>query len=136
MGSQSQSCFQRAQFDVVVTENSNSHSTINSLPDLLLYNARNNESSIFCVQAKTQSGLARNFELVKVTFLELALSVENCCTWIAENTKGAYQAQVDGNGKVRKSEPIALFLESDLTLFIYLTALLALNIPVSNLQCQ
>lgn len=130
MGSLAIKPFHRAAFHVTLTENPESTESINSLPELVLFNAHNNGDSIFCAQAETQQGLVRSFDLTEVTFLELALSVENCCAWIQEKTRGAHRTKIKTDGSVVKGEPIALLMESDLTLFIYIAALLTLNIPV------
>lgn len=130
MGSLVLKPFQRAAFHTPLNEHPESRESINSLPELLSFNARNNGENVFCAQAKTQQGPVRSFDLTEVTFLELALSVENCCAWIQEKTQGAHRTEINSAGQVVKGGPIALLMESDLTLFIYIAALLTLNIPV------
>ena len=39
-------------------------------------------------------------------------------------------AEACSDGAVRKSPPVALFMESDVGLFVHIAALLALNVPV------
>src|SRR4051794_37200268 len=100
MGSLALKTFQRAPFYVTLTEDPKSRASINNLPELLLFNAHNNGQNVFCAQAETQQGLVRSFDLTEVTFLELALGVENCCAWIQEKTQGAYRTKVNTDGLV------------------------------------
>jgi hypothetical protein len=131
MGSLSPS-FRRATFELFDGQRTSNPESIRSLPDLIRFNALNNPEKLFAVQAKQSSASGKDSDFVEVKFRDLAESVEQCCSWILENIQGAHVAHVDDNGKVEKSKPIALLLESDLTLFIYLAALLTLNIPVCD----
>lgn len=124
--------FHRAVFDLTSDKTESTRNSIRSLPDLILHNAVYNPQKTFCLQAKQPSKPGEEFEFVNVSFLELALSVERCCNWILNNIDGTHAARIDSNGCVQKCKPVALLLESDLTLFVYLAALLTLNIPVSS----
>jgi len=104
---------------------------IRSLPDLVHFNAINNFEHIFCLQSKQSQDLTR-FDSTSITFRQLAQAVEQCCLWILANIDDAHAPVLGDDGIVGKAPPIALFLESDVGLFIYLTALLSLNIPVSD----
>lgn len=106
-------------------------SYIRSLPDLVHFNAVHNLDHVFCLQSK-QSQHATALEFTCITFRQLAQAVENCCSWILANVEGAHLAVSRDDGTVHKAPPVALFLESDVGLFIYITALLAMNIPVSS----
>lgn len=131
MGSASPT-FQRARFDATLDHGDSHANPIRCISDLIHFNAIYNPQHIFCIQSRQASKPKEGIESVKVTFSELAQSIERCCSWILLNVAGTQQAQLTADGIVRKSPPVALFLESDLTLFIYLTALLTLNIPVST----
>lgn len=73
---------------------------------------------------------------ITITFLELAHAVEQCCDWILANIEVARpnEQELRAEGSPAKGRPIALFMESDVSLFIYLAALLTLNVPVRDLQ--
>ncbi|KAL8823833.1 MAG: hypothetical protein Q9191_005511 [Dirinaria sp. TL-2023a] len=129
MGSYSPS-FERPNFRLVLDQSAAEAESIRSLPDLVLFNALYNPQAIFCAQIQQSKIPQNDFEIVEVTFLELAHAVERCCQWILSNIGGVYPAKVFEDGEVQKGPPLALFLESDLTLFIYIAALLTLNIPV------
>lgn len=131
MGSISQDCFQRAHFNVSIT-NDKQDVDINNLPELILFNAINNSHKAFCAQSRSQPGSRKKFDFIEITYRDLGLSIENCCARILDTIRAVHEAVVGKDGAVKKSEPIALLLESDLTLFIYLAALLTLNIPVSH----
>lgn len=103
---------------------------INSLPALINYNAIHNPDHVFCLHSifKNQPPEAH---FTEVTFLELAQAVERCCAWLLANVDGIQPAKLDESGTVvQKCKPVALFLESDVGLFCYIVALLALNVPV------
>lgn len=137
MGSYSPS-FERPTFKLFLDQSADqsaaSTESIRSLPDIILFNALHNPQAKFCSQIKQSKVSGNDFEIVEVTFLELAHAVERCCQWILSNIDRVYPAKVFENGGVEKGPPLALFLESDLTLFIYIAALLTLNIPVSTVR--
>lgn len=133
MGSYSR-LFERPIFRLFIDPRAAENETIRSLPDLIQFNALRNPRGAFCIQSKESKVLAKDFEAVEVTFLELAQAVERCCQWILSNINRVHPAHLAEDGIVRKGPPVALFLESDLTLFIYLAALLALNIPVRSVS--
>lgn len=105
-----------------------SNDTIRSLPDLIQFSAENNPRHVFCVQEERREG--KLVDLVQITFWELRNLVARCIERIAGHDIGigTPKATVD-------VQPIALYLESDVTLFIYLSALLWMDIPVRWLKC-
>ena len=129
MGSLSQP-FRRPQFDVLSDQHSVSPSTIRSIRDLIDHNALHNPEHIFCIQSKQSSEGKDGLGYVHVTFRELKEAVDRCCHWILETIPDARLAEVREDGSVQKSPPVALLMESDVNLFIYIAALLTLNIPV------
>ena len=104
--------------------------SIQCLPDLVRFNAVYNPDHLFGIQSN-QVSPDSPLQFTRVTFLQLAHAVERCCDWILAHVPEASPAKLDRYGSISKSRPVALFMESDLGLFIYLTALLTLNIPVS-----
>lgn len=122
--------FRRAQFNLLGSEED--QETIRGLADLILFNAVHNPDHIFCIQAKQLSTVSE-FEFIHITYSELAQAVERACAWIISNTAGAHAAKLCDDGSILKSRPVGLFMESDIGLFIYLAALLTLNIPVGLL---
>lgn len=107
--------------------NSRDPSPNRSLPDLVLFDALHNPHHLFCLQTSQASG---QIGFIPITYHQLAVAVENCCSWLLQTIPDAHAAKFDGEHHVQKASPVALFLESDVNLFIYIIALLSLNIPV------
>lgn len=130
--------FQRPFFNLTPNEDESASasavddlSSICSLPDLIHFNALHNPDHVFCLQTKeSRDASASAFDFTTITFFDLAHAVENCCNWILCNVRDVHPAELGEDGSIRKSSPVALFTESDVGLFIYLAALLTLNIPV------
>lgn len=133
MGSFGQT-FERARFDLLLDQKTATADTIRSLPDLIHFNATHNPNLLFCIQLKqsTKPGLDNEVEEVRVTFSELAAALEQCCVWILSTVKGIHPAHLTSDDTVQKSPPVALFLESGVTLFVYMIALLTMNVPVGH----
>lgn len=128
--------FQRASFEILLDQSSESISTIRSLPDLIQHNAVHNPDHIFCIQCKQSvKGAGPGLDFIRITFLELQRAVNRCCQWLLDNVSDIHVAEVVSDGTVSKCPPIALFMESDVGLFVYIAALLTLNVPVrSNIR--
>lgn len=120
--------FERPIFQLLNSPETRKYETILSLPDLLDFNDKNNPKHTFALQQVKKDGEHAGFK--HVTFRALKQAVESCAEWIKNNLG---RTAVDARGDVSSEEacPIALFLESDLTLFIHFCALLWMEIPVS-----
>ena len=131
MGSLSET-FQRAPFNLLLDAKHATADTIRSLPDLIHFNAIHNPHFLFCIQFKQskRGPVEKDIGEVYVTFSELATAIEQCCVWILSKVKGIHPARLTSDGSVQKDPPVALFLESDVTLFVYMMALLTMNVPV------
>ena len=104
--------------------------TLRTLPDLVHFNALHNPQHVFCLQSRQSPSTPGNFDFTSITFRQLGCAVESCCSWLLQNVPEAHAARLQDGDIVQKAPPIALFLESDVGLFIYIVALLTLNIPV------
>lgn len=130
--------FLRPRFDPVPCKDApattQEYDEIKSLPDLIHYNAKNNKEAIFCKQATLDqdSGGGGGFEKSggqryaarKISYGEISSAVNICVAWM---TRALPISQFE-NGK-----PVALYMESDVGLFIHLAGLMELGIPVSIL---
>lgn len=123
MGSYSGNHFIRPQFSPrpILNDEALEHDSINSLPQLIRHNAAYNPDRIFCIQG--QEGLERQ---LPISFKELEDAVSACSMWVVDQLGPSSEAP-----ESRMKRPVALYLESDVGLFIYIAALLASNIPVS-----
>lgn len=95
---------------------------VNGLPELIEFNAVHNPDSIFCLQARANGATP-----CQITFAKLQTAVERCCAWLL----------VSGSTNSRSEEgkrpaPVGILLGSDITIFIYIAALLRLGTPVST----
>lgn len=130
------SSFKRPYFRPTVpsreSEAANGQDTIASLPHLIQYNAKENPDHIFCVQAEVKSNEAHDvtdvsrFDARRITFSQLDRAVDTCATWIHKIVKPS--SPLDTSSSTPR--PIALYLESDVGLFIHLAALLTMDVPV------
>lgn len=103
-------------------------SDISSLPDLVRFNARKNPNHIFALQSEISQdesyGKRENsYKASKITFSQLEELIRRCAGWLRSTVTSARQ-----NGD--SDTPVALYLESDIGLFIHLVALLSIDVPV------
>ncbi|KAF2818865.1 putative NRPS-like enzyme [Ophiobolus disseminans] len=137
MGDSQQRAFQRAKFDPLGKKLSKDDN-IRSLPDLIDFNAQVNPGHIFCVQAsakttsKPEGGLDGTYGSDRINFKGLKHAVDACSYWLEQNVV-TYE-ELDGTRA--GPSPVALYLESDVSLFIYVAALLALGVPVVLLSAR
>ncbi|KFA80971.1 hypothetical protein S40288_00833 [Stachybotrys chartarum IBT 40288] len=100
---------------------------ISSLYDLIRFNAHTNPNHIFCIQAQAVKDAAsdRPFDAVYITYRQLEDAVHRCADWLGRNLESTEQNNDSG-----RSAPIAIYLESDIGLFIHLVAIQVLDLPV------
>lgn len=105
---------------------------LRSLPDLVLFDAIHNPHHVFCLQSSQAPGTHGQIDFIPITYHQLAVAVEHCCSWLLKTIPNAHAAELTSEHIVQKASPVALFLESDVGLFIHIIALLTLNIPVRH----
>jgi hypothetical protein len=104
---------------------------IKTVPELIHFHARANPEYVFCMQSDfSGEGLDEEFRDVTYTVLEQAVLA--CQTSIVDTIGQTDLPNRDGYGKIVKRAPIALLMESDLSILLYLFSLLGLGIPVSG----
>lgn len=107
-------------------------SSIRSLPELVDYNSKQNGDYPFCIQGKASGG--ENETSQTISHAEFQKACGRCAgnlVWtIAEIV---LPSQQQGGGFV-KGRPVALFINSDVGLLIYMVALMGLGVPVSPLS--
>lgn len=106
---------------------------VNTLPEILDFNAKHNLEHLFCLQTRKHKYEPRD-ETVEINFLKLKRLVEQCSVWLARNVKGIKRPHLDDGGRLVKAAPVALFLDSDIGLLTYLLSLLSIGVPVSANQ--
>ena len=102
--------------------NADHDGAVNSLPDLLEFNAANNPDHIFGVQNANGSDALP----CEITFSQLQAAVEYASFWLVQS--GCTNGRTQRQDPVR---PVGIMLGSDISIFIYMTALLRIGTPVS-----
>ncbi|KAL4792591.1 putative NRPS-like enzyme [Aspergillus venezuelensis] len=97
-----------------------------SLPELIDFHARENPHRRFCIQAQKNA----NIHLLDVTYAELKDAILRCQVWLRDNVP---EVQM---GNAVKDKPVGLLMDSDLTLVIYLFALMGLGVPTVLLSTR
>lgn len=135
MESTKQHSFHRARFDPL-GRNLARDDNIRSLPDLINFNAEVNPHHLFCVQASARSNVNSGnaedagYGATQISFRTLKQAVDACSSWLGNSL-------LPPAGQERsRVAPVALYLESDVGLFIYIAALLSLGVPVSIIVGQ
>ncbi|KAL8766520.1 MAG: hypothetical protein Q9209_006736 [Squamulea sp. 1 TL-2023] len=100
--------------------------SIRSLLDLVDFDAIHNPDHVFCLQE-----IKTTFELRRITYRELATAVEACTIWLSHQGIAPSSRPRNGEAPEKKPPPVALLMGSDITLLIYLLALMRLGIPVA-----
>jgi hypothetical protein len=96
---------------------------VNSLPELIEFSAKYNTDHIFCLQARnTNEGISWN----EITFGRLHRAIEAASAWLVRSS-----ATTGRTHRTDDISPVAVFLNSDTTLFMYLAALIRIGTPVS-----
>ncbi|KAJ5170455.1 acylglycerophosphoethanolamine acyltransferase [Penicillium coprophilum] len=104
---------------------SNEASGICSLPELIDFNATHNPHHLFCLQEERENGEHSN--LTPLTFLGVQKAIYAAAASLRKITSPSLKTS---------QQPVALLLESDVTLFMYMSALLYMDIPVLLLSIR
>jgi acyl-CoA synthetase (AMP-forming)/AMP-acid ligase II len=97
-----------------------------SLPELIDFHARVNPHHRFCIQAQKDA----DAPLLDVTYAKLKQLILRCQSWLREHVA---DTRLEND---TKCEPVGLFMESDLTLVIYIFALMGLGVPAVLLSTR
>ncbi|KAI0322463.1 hypothetical protein OF83DRAFT_1235553 [Amylostereum chailletii] len=92
-----------------------------TLPELIEFNARENPGHVFAMQMHSHGDLSSR----NITFADLKQAVEHASAWLVN--VGATGGKTSPDQAVA---PVAILLGSDVSLFIYIAALLRLGTPV------
>ena len=102
--------------------NVNDNGAGKSLPDLLEFNAMNNPDHLFGIQNSN----GQDVSPCEITFSQLQTAVEYASFWLVQT--GCT------NGRTQRQDPVlpvGIMLGSDISIFIYMAALLRIGTPVS-----
>ena len=115
--------FIRPKFDVS-KPTSAEEGYLQTLPDLIEFNATYSRDHLFCAQYAHDLSAAPRF----ITHGELHQGVLRACAWLAQ--RGLAQRPRTAGGAVHKSRPVALLMASDVAWFVLFAALLRAGVPV------
>lgn len=101
--------------------------SIQSIPELIEYNAIYNPRHLFCIQAQKQIQDGRP-QLLYVSHLQLKLAIAECQVWLANTLVELKLPSSSTTGTI--CAPVALYVESDVGLLIHLFSLMGLGVPV------
>ncbi|KIY67026.1 acetyl-CoA synthetase-like protein [Cylindrobasidium torrendii FP15055 ss-10] len=97
---------------------------ITNLPDLIEFNATHNAALTFGFQCQAKSLLPS-----RISYAQLQAAVENACSWLVSSRCTTRIA-------CGLSKPVAILLSSDISIFIYMAALIRLGTPVICLSAR
>lgn len=123
----SSAAFQRPRF-IALPPKDTADEDISSIPDLIRFNSLHNPDRVFCIQSELSKEnqpyeSPNKYSGVSITYKQLDDAVCRCAEWLRNSP-----ATRDGVQKLES--PVALYLESDVGLFIHMMALQTLNNPV------
>ena len=116
--------FRRARF--AIEGHGDQRGSIRTLPELVEFNAENNPKHLFCLQANKIG------EPTSITHLQLKHAILRCSSWLRDHVSGFREPEMRDDGKVLRAAPIALFMESDVGIFVFFLSLMAAGVPVST----
>jgi len=104
-----------------------------TLPDIVNFNAEHNPDFTFCHQVRKNGAEER---VLSITHLNLRNAVLRCQSWLMENVSAIGDFAHHHSVLTGSRRPLALFMESDVGLWIHVLALLGLDIPVLLLSAR
>jgi acyl-CoA synthetase (AMP-forming)/AMP-acid ligase II len=108
---------------------------VRTFPELIDFNARENPDHTFCIQATKQAG-STSLAFNSITFSHLKDGILQCCAWLEANVSEMEGPKRLENASFVKGAPVALFMESDVGLFIHQISLISLGVPVLLLSAR
>lgn len=106
---------------------------INTLPELIEFAAKHNPEHIFGLQARPNGagcgatwGSGNSSSFCEITFFQLRRVIERASAWLVNSG-----ATTGRTRRIDRVSPVAIFLKSDVTIFMYMAALLRIGSPVS-----
>jgi hypothetical protein len=110
---------------------------VNTLPELIDFAAKHNPEHIFGLQAREKGAgcgaVSRDsggdLSFCEITFAQLRRVIERASAWLVNSGATAGRTH-----RINQIPPVAIFLSSDVTIFMYMAALLRIGTPVSNVE--
>ena len=106
--------------------------SVNTIPDLIDFNAKHNPTHTFALQTDILAN--KTYTATRITFRELQLIVRQGFGWLSSEIPDVKACPKSHDSQKPRARPVGLFLESDITLFVLVSALLSADIPVCCLH--
>lgn len=106
---------------------------IRTSAELIDFNAEKNPDHLFCVQINPSGRVSECTNHLRITYQTFRDMIRGCQIWIEKNIPRA-QSTRDDFGNITKSAPIAILSDSDVSLLVYVFALVGLGVPVGSSQ--
>ena len=104
-----------------------SNTPINTVADLIDFNADMNPNHLFCLQMTELSLGPPPRHITNQVFRD---TISVCQTWVLGHIREAQRPVTASSGELLKGAPVAILMDSGLELLIHLFALMGLGIPV------
>ncbi|KAI1367018.1 hypothetical protein F5Y08DRAFT_350351 [Xylaria arbuscula] len=108
--------------------------SLRTLPQLVQYHAENNPNYLFCLQAEKRHVTEEPSRIQEITYSTLQQAILHCQLWL--NSQVARAQVGTQSGHYTKPAPVALLMESDFGLAVYLLSLMGLGVPVVLLSAR
>ncbi|KAF7507856.1 hypothetical protein GJ744_010020 [Endocarpon pusillum] len=109
---------------------------IRTVPELIDFNAKHNPDQLFCLQATKAGQDVIHATTIAITHLQLWHAISRCSTRLIAEIAELKLPFENSDGGFTKSQPVALYLESDVGLLIHLFSLMSLGVPVVLLSAR
>ncbi|KAI0966729.1 hypothetical protein F4678DRAFT_483642 [Xylaria arbuscula] len=119
--------FRRAKFHLT---GDFSYDEVHSLPELVRFNALHNGAHVFSYYPETRDG-----PVLKTTFQELSNAIDHCILDLRNGVSEEKSPKMQQHNSV-PTRPVAMFLESGMSLFIHIAAFLAMRKPILLLSAR
>jgi acyl-CoA synthetase (AMP-forming)/AMP-acid ligase II len=108
---------------------------VRTLPELVEFHTKNNAQHMFCLQAEKKTSSSGN-EFVSVNYERLQHAIFRCQAWLGDHAPELHPPIRGTGGETKKCAPVAILMESDFSLAVYVLTLMGLGIPAVMLSSR
>ncbi|KAL8784361.1 MAG: hypothetical protein Q9213_004013 [Squamulea squamosa] len=108
---------------------------LRTLPELVNFHSLHNPDHLFCLQAEGEEN-AGGYLFIEIRYRQLQEAVIRCQKWLEDNLTETQPPVRNEDGTFTKASPVALFMESNIGMTVYLLSLIGLGIPVVLLSTR
>ncbi|KAL8919503.1 MAG: hypothetical protein Q9172_004957 [Xanthocarpia lactea] len=108
---------------------------LRTLPELVNFHSLHNPDHLFCLQAE-ENGNADGYIFTEIRYGQLREAIVRCQGWLEDCLKETEPPIRNEDGTFTKSSPVALFMESNVGMTVYVLSLIGLGMPVVLLSTR